>query len=159
MENPFEDQEFSKWYQEISKEIAIWRETYFKSIIDFLKWTTTFSLAAILWIATYGNRNFSNNFVVFLSLTLLAISLIVAISIVYFIVFVWGSNWKVFDLYMKITMSVKLGGSIEQEKDSVWDLMIKHIPQEPKYFNNLLLVHLTALIFGIFLYTGAVLVH
>jgi len=58
---------------------------------DFVKWTTTISIAAILWIAsTLNGQNHPFTHYVSLSLASFVISIVIAIFIVYYVLTYWA---------------------------------------------------------------------
>jgi len=154
---------------ELSKPIEPAREAYFKSVIEFLKWTTTFAFAALIWISSnYQSKMIS---LIFLktSLLFLIFSIIVSMYTVYSVVFYWGASWNnplnfyyscAKDMKTKFGRDEKANEKLKQYHEDtenylkIW--IKKYIPSSPHQFNRLLLLHLILLLIGSVLYVAGV---
>lgn len=135
-------------------EIKLEREVFFKGIIDFLKWTTTFSLASIIWVATNFYNPMTLKTFLQISLILLIFSTIISIITVYSIIIHWGKNWEIQELLFKVYRSAfkmeKEKQDLEEDKISLW--MLSHLPHNPGQFNSTIVLHLSLLLAGLIFY-------
>ena len=136
------------------------RDNYLKSVIEFLKWTTTFAFGAIIWVST----NFRNVLVsaTFLQLSIffLVCAIIVSMFIIYSAVFHWGATWNT-PLHLFYLFAEKLSDDSDRELEEEETLsseivearfynktwVKKFIPTNPYRFNLFLLIHLSLLWF------------
>jgi len=79
-------------------------ETYLKGIVDFVKWTSTINIAAMLWIGSNINEiSKPSQYIAIAALICLAGSLILAISAAMQVLSAWG----------KQSMLAEIGGSLK----------------------------------------------
>jgi len=136
------------------KDNKLEQDIFFKGVIDFLKWTTTFSLASIIWVSTnYDTNTFSKIFLQ-ISLILLIVSTIISIITVYSIVIFWGKNWEMQDLLFKTLLSAfRINNDIKGKKEhKVASWISSHLPNNPIHFNFAILLHLVLLLAGLIFY-------
>ncbi len=71
-------------------------ETYLKGIVDFMKWSSTLAIAAILWISSNIKSVAGLSWVLsIVSLFFLVVSLVVAVLAVKWVLTAWAREWNV----------------------------------------------------------------
>jgi len=140
-------------------EIKQFEKDYFNSIIEFLKWTTTFSLAAIVWIiSSFRIIGINSNVFQILSITFLSISIILSILTIYSFIFLTGSELDsrlMFnDAFAKIRI---IKDNIKRYPYGKYHsfLLTKLLPRFPYQFNMMILLHLTFLLVGVIFYASS----
>ncbi|MDD1701723.1 MAG: hypothetical protein LUQ31_01925 [Methanoregula sp.] len=128
--------------------------------IDFVKWTTTLSIAAIVWIATpFAQANNPIKLFSAMAILFFILSIIMAIFIVYFVLSYWtehlksSHNWFHF-LIAKDEKYQKLAG---YTGSNMVYYRIAHNESEAKLFNfrnpekfsNLVVIHMVFLLLGL----------
>jgi hypothetical protein len=69
-------------------------QTYYKGVIDFIKWTSTLAAAAILWVGTtITSARGVERYLAGLGLVSLIASLMIAVSIMHRVLTAWGREW------------------------------------------------------------------
>lgn len=150
-------------------------DSFLKSMIDYLKWTTTFALAALLWISSNLTSLISDdsefypiNFYAALgSIGLIFIGISISVYLAYNIVRYWNAEWKLnYDL-LHILLQYKERrvdqlNSQEQVKKNIPNLVdvtkARHEdPFHPKLFMKYLPVQTICLTLGLLAYIVAVL--
>ena len=141
-------------------------QLYFQGIIDFIKWTSTLGVAAILWV---GNALTSLDslalYLAISSLVALIISLIVAVIVVYRVLTAWSKEWVVasethsFLLMKKLKFVEEDMVSDEKEKEHAGRLL-KAVDatkpfHQPTSFNLRVVGHVGLLTIGLVLYALA----
>ena len=130
------------------------QDIFFKGVIDFIKWTTTLSLASIIWVATNYNSLETAKTYLQISIILLILSTSISIIIVYSIVIFWAKNWEIQSLLFKTFLSAfkidKDIKNIKEDKMSSW--ISSHLPNNPNQFNFAILLHLVLLLTGLIFY-------
>lgn len=152
---------------ESGKQAESEKESFFKTVIDFIKWTTTFALASIVWVTS----NFSNlalfKPLLWLSFSLLILSVIVSIIIVYSTVFNQNKNWDQSNFLFEMNIHVHVAKltdptqlkNLKTPAPSIrpswyW----KFLPETPNTFNKALLLHLICLLLGLISYGFAIII-
>jgi len=143
------------------EEIKQFEENYFKYIIDFLKWTTTFSLAAIVWIvSSFKIIGVHSNFFQLLSLLFLVFSIVVSILIIYAVIFLAGYELDIRSMFNNAFAKARIiKDTEEQEKISRYPygkyqsyILALILPRFPYQFNLMILFHLLFLLIGVLFY-------
>ena len=140
------------------EKVELVRDTFFKTVIDFLKWTTTFTFAAIVWITSNYNNSGEMKQYLILGLVFLVFSVIVSIITVYAIVLDYGRNWDTGKLVRNVI--IKKFSEKKQELKTQPDInpswFWKIIPMTPKQFNYAIIIHLILVLSGLLCYAGVV---
>ncbi|MHB0965486.1 MAG: hypothetical protein ACYC36_03440 [Bellilinea sp.] len=151
-------------------------EAYLKGLIDFVKWSSTLAVAAILWIGNFITSATGLSWAMSaLSLVLLIVSLVVAIFAARRVLIAWAKEWEVaradhaFSLFkkfkaiktreLKLTETARLNELDKQEQDII-ERLIKSIDSakpfsESKRFNTWISWHIILLIGGLLVYIVA----
>ncbi len=151
-------------------------EAYLKGTIDFVKWSSTLAVAAILWIGNFITSAMGLSRVMSaLSLVLLISSLVVAILAARRVLIAWAKEWDVaradhtFSLFKKLK-AVKMKGlkptetdhlnELDKQEQELIDRLIKSIDSvkpfsESKRFNAWISWHIILLIAGLLFYIVA----
>jgi len=131
--------------------------------IEFVKWTTTISIAAIVWIATSINTNgIANNFFLNIAIICFISAIIIALFIVYYVLTYWA--WQTKAEFSRLKFLI---GKEEKHRESLGLTMPKvlyflyeHqksnkkvlIYQQPDNFTILIALHMIAIISGLIFY-------
>jgi len=130
---------------------------YLKTIIDFLKWTTTFTIATIIWVANSYGKNVSSNIMVSFSLFSLIMSLIIAIVTVYLIVLRLGHTWEFLDKSCGVIQeTIKEADISICEKLDMAKLTREERRAKHPLINLRVLAHLVTLVVGVLCYVVAI---
>ena len=151
-------------------------EAYLKGIVDFVKWSSTLAVAAILWIGNFITSATRLSWTMSaLSLILLMSSLIVAVLAARRVLTAWAREWDVaredhaFSLFkkwkaiktrdLKPTEIAQLNELDQQERERI-DRLIKSLDaakpfSESKRFNAWISWHIILLIGGLLIYVVA----
>jgi len=151
-------------------------DAYVKGIIDFVKWSSTLAVAAILWIGNFiASAKGVSWAISAVSLFLLMNSLIVAILAARRVLTAWAREWDVdredhaFSLFKKLkwfktkefkpTDTAQLNELDKQERERI-DRLINALDafkpfSESKRFNAWISLHIILLIAGLFTYMVA----
>jgi hypothetical protein len=139
---------------------------YLNSLIQFIKWTTTFALFAVVWTASsFRIFGIPSNIFQILSFIFLILSVIIAVIILYSIVFTSGSDWAhSSDLFIS-SVNKDLHKEVKtilsnDDYHKVFPTATRYhktcinplIPQTPFQFNIAILLHLITILIGILLY-------
>jgi len=153
-------------------------ETYIKGIVDFMKWSSTIAIAAILWISSNIN-SLAGLFwwLSIVSLIFLLVSLVVAVFAVKWVLTAWAREWNVaredynLCLFKKFEW-FKKSNLKSAESDQITDLDRKELEleqidrlinaidaakpfSEPKKFNAWISCHIAPLVIGLLIYVIA----
>lgn len=151
-------------------------EAYLKGTIDFIKWSSTLAVAAILWIGNFiASATGVSRMISAVSLLLLLISLIVAILAAKRVLTAWAREWDAarenhaFSLFkkwkwfktkeLKATETTQLNELDKQESERI-NLLINTLDaikpfSESKRFNAWISLHIILLIGGLLAYIVA----
>ncbi len=151
-------------------------EAYLKGIVDFVKWSSTLAVAAILWIGNFITSATGVSLVVSaVSLFLFMGSLIVAILAAVIVLTAWAREWDVaredhaFTLFKKLkalkTMELKSTDTAQlnelgkQERERIERLINSLDAAKPfsesKRFDTWIRLHIILLIVGLLVYIVA----
>jgi hypothetical protein len=159
-------------YEDISskaeREEKFLAEAYLKGITDFVKWSSTLAIAAILWIGNNITSVAGLSWVWWLSvvsLGFLVFSLVIAVLIVNRVLTAWGLKWVAIREWQK---AILLKKEAEEEPSKVTDqeLTTQHrqslktaiatVPlSQPAGFNTWVSWHIVLLIAGLVIYALA----
>ncbi|WP_048152446.1 hypothetical protein [Methanolacinia paynteri] len=126
--------------------------------IDFVKWTTTISIGAIIWIASSSN---DNKWIVY-SLGFFILAIVIAILIVYYVFSYWSwqvkssqkllklliSNEEKYQKSLKITRPKILYNIFDYQESRIKESRFR----DPYFFEMLIVLHLCAIIGGLIFY-------
>jgi hypothetical protein len=80
--------------KEMRQQESISAQTFYKGVVDFLKWTATLTVAAILWVSNaVESASGVAQVVAIFSLFFLILSLIIAVYTVYWVLSGWAKEW------------------------------------------------------------------
>jgi hypothetical protein len=161
---------------EVGEQEKLQAEVYLKGIIDFIKWSSTLAVAAILWIGNFiASATGVSRTISAVSLLLLLSSLIVAILAAKRVLTAWAREWDAasadhaFSLFkkwkwlktkiLKVTETAQLNELEKQESERINRLIntldaIKPF-SESKRFNAWISLHIIFLIGGLLAYIVA----
>lgn len=140
-------------------------ESYFKGIVDYIKWTSTIGIGAILWIGNTLRMNYQ--LITIISLIFLISSLIIAIFIIYQVLGLWSKEWeaarKTKSAIYSHNFFAKYAGSGDPPENSrkkiddkfaqAYDAFLAtESYQKPKQFNKIVFFHIFLLVIGLILY-------
>lgn len=141
-------------------------ETYLRGLVDYIKWTSTVGIAAILWIGSVVSSIAGlSRVLAVVSLVVLLVSLVVAVLAVKRVLNAWATEWNVaredsaFVLLKKLK-SIKESRVSEQKEEERIDRLIQAIEASkafarPARFNTWVSWHISLLIVGVLLYVFA----
>jgi hypothetical protein len=142
-------------------------ETYLKGMMDFVKWTSTVAIAAILWVGntTTSITGSSRVGLVTASLAFLVGSLIIAVFTLRRVLTAWGMGWLVASedhsfSVMKKLKAIDPSKVTEQKEAEQIDRLLNAIEatrrfSQPSGFNAWIGGHIGFLMFGLILYAIA----
>lgn len=150
--------------EDIENKLLDLSNNLFNGGINFVKWTTTISIAAIIWIATLSNSQGHHNILIGVSFLFFALSIVTAIAVVYFVL-----RYQAIQMQSCYDLLNFLITRREKEKESPHLIhprtlyyFIQHQVSEnklsyfkdPKNFIQLIILHMVLLGFGLFFYVG-----
>lgn len=146
-----------------NEKINLSANTYLKGIIDYVKWTSTIAIAIIILIGSNLTTIKGSKIIIFISLSVLALSLIIAIFTVGRVLDAWALNWECDKASLIILKSIKIEGTtvIAENIDSnqinrLNEAIEANQPyNEPKVFNSYVTWHVSLLVIGLYLYLAA----
>ncbi len=151
-------------------------QAYLKGTIDFVKWSSTLAVAAILWIGNFITSATGLSWAMsVLSLVLLIVSLVVAIFAARRVLIAWAKEWDVaradhtFSLFKKLkaikTRELKPNettplNELDKQEQEIIECLIKSIDSakpfsESKRFNAWISWHIILLVGGLLVYVVA----
>jgi hypothetical protein len=152
-------------------------EAYLKGIVDFVKWSSTLAVAAILWIGNFINSTTGLSWIISLaSLLLLLSSLIVAILAARSVLMAWAiewdlareqndfvlfKKWKTFKLKeLKSKEDAAELNKLNKQEGELIDSLIKSVQSakpfsKSKKFNSWIKWHIFLLVIGLLAYVVA----
>jgi hypothetical protein len=161
---------------EAGKREELLAEAYLKGTIDFIKWSSTLAVAAILWIGNFITSAIGlSRTMSAISLVFLISSLVVAVLAARRVLIAWAKEWDIakadhtFSLFKKVkaikakelkpTDSASLNELNKQEQELI-ERLIKTIDSvkpysESKSFNSWISWHIMLLIGGLLFYIVA----
>jgi hypothetical protein len=160
--------DINKDLDEVKEKIDRYSQNYFRDILGFLKWTTTFAFGTMLWFGV-NLLNFSGEpkKLLIIGLGSLIVSIIFAIYLIFKVFIYWNIEWKFHYHHHKwlIFEKGKLDGlnysnelHEKAKKEFVDEMIRERAPYtNPTYFQNGLIVHISAILFGLLMYFFALL--
>lgn len=153
--------------QDALKKITERSNVLFTGGIDFVKWTTTLSVAAIVWIAaTFNPQEHRLNHFSELAVIFLIISIIVAIFIVYFILSYWAEQVEssLNLLRFLITREEKYRKILGLTGANMVYFKYAHLESEkklfrfrrPEDFSSFIVIHMIFLVGGLLFYAASI---
>ena len=146
---------------EIEKKLEDSRKSYFEDTINFVKWTTTFAIAAALWFGANLHLNDSMNLIkvgaAFCSLLSLLISIVCAMIIFYSVTKYWNETWKMHNRHRSSLMAQST--QTKEEVKTVGEIATKlsdddEVEKIASKFITTTYWHMVCLIIGISLFFG-----
>jgi hypothetical protein len=155
-----------EYHSKLGEDAIKFKSVYLNSLIQFIKWTTTFAFAAIIWTASsFKIIGIPSNWFQILSLIFLIFSVVITIIIMYSVVFSAGSDWAhQSDLFISSVYRTHVKEiRTNEDYDKVYPTAKKYhltcinpiIPQTPTQFNVAILLHLILLLIGVLFYVLA----
>lgn len=160
--------DINKDLDDVKEKIDRYSQNYFRDLLGFLKWTTTFVFGVMLWFGV-NLCSFSGNpkKLLIIGMGSLVISILFAVYIIYKVFIFWNIEWKFHYHHHKWLISEK--GKLDGLKYS--DEFCKNAKEEfidemtrerapytnPKYFQYGLIIHVSAILVGILMYFFALL--
>jgi len=138
-------------------------ESYLKGIMDFVKWTSTVIIAAILWIGnTIASIKGLSRILAAVGLVSLFVSLVIAIFVVRRVLAAWAKEWVLAGEYYTFYLLKKLKAVdptkiTEQKETEQINCLLSAISATKSYskpvgFSALVIIHITFLVIGLILY-------
>jgi len=156
------------------KDLDTQADTYFRVVVDFLKWTSTVTIGAMVWIGNNLDKVKPIPLVIaIVALLCLFASLVVAIHVVRRISIAAAKDWSLAiadsailrnsilkSVLLSIVPAEELSAGFEREeraaKDHKWDALKAAQPfSQPEGFNFWITVYVISLLTGLFLYVFA----
>jgi len=135
-------------------------ESFFKNVVDYSKWITSITLAALTLIGTIISvKGGVTNTLFTVSLVLIFISLIVSVGTIYCVLKFWQRNYDYYfdmSVYFSMLWSIKKGLNLytpsnceEQKKKMLQKAAENTLFSMPKLFSILLSVQIIFFFFGL----------
>jgi hypothetical protein len=137
-------------------------EAFYKGVTEFVKWTSTLSLAAILWVGQTLKDTGEGlaRYCFIASLLFLISSLIVAVVTFWWVLKGWANNWKA-NQELYATLGNKfVGESVIIANDEQVEGLLRAVKkagpfQDPSTFDHRVFAHSVLLLAGLVLYVMA----
>jgi hypothetical protein len=156
--------------KESSTRLAAKADAYLDGLVDFIKWTAAFSVAASVWVAnSFPPSEGISRCLKIASLTSLLVSVIVAIITVKRALDSWGNQWLIAKASHSLMVNEEFWALIlkeeflEKRKEEASELLSASLDaakkfDHPKVFNRLTLTHMVLSVLGILLFVASLLI-
>ena len=152
----------------VSNNVEKFTNLFFTGGIDFVKWTTTLAIAAILWIVSTFSKTFnsqsSHNVLLILALIFFVVSIIFAIHVVCFSLLYWKNQIKKYNKMLDVLTAPELSTMLNtrvdfNEVNSNIDEIGGCLKKETShlgFFISFIVLHIAFLVIALLLLTGYV---